>query len=302
MPMERPSLRQLEYFVALATHLNFRKAAEACFVSQPTLSGQIAQLEAMLGMTLFERLPRGAELTKAGTALLVEAKRVLNAADGFLQLAGSFGAPLTGPLRIGVIPTVGPYLLPKILPGVRAAFPDLQIFLREDQTSRLLQQLDVGDLDLLLLAIDIDLGSVAKLPLFSDPFVVAVSGDHEWGQRESIDLADLKDREMLLLDEGHCLRDQILPLCNGEDGDEPVGFRATSLPTITQMVASGLGITLLPELAIEREASATQNLHLIHFGADGPCRSIGLAWRKSSTRTDEFTALGHAMAKAYADS
>ena len=300
--MERPTLRQLEYFVALATHLNFRKAAEASFVSQPTLSGQIAQLEAMLGVTLFERHPRGAELTKAALALLPEAKRTLNSADRFVQVAESVGTPLTGPLRIGVIPTVGPYLLPKIVPAVRKAFPDLQMFLREDTTSRLLQMLDIGDLDLLLLAIDIDLGNVAKLALFSDPFVVAVACDHEWGTLYSIDLENLLERDMLLLDEGHCLRDQILPLCKGENGDEPIGFRATSLATITQMVASGLGITLLPELAIEREASATQNLHLIHFGADGPCRSIGLAWRKSSTRADEFESLGQVMAQAYAAS
>ena len=300
--MERPTLRQLEYFVALATHLNFRKAAEASLVSQPTLSGQIAQLEAMLGVTLFERHPRGAELTKAALALLPEAKRTLNSADRFVQVAESVGTPLTGPLRIGVIPTVGPYLLPKIVPAVRKAFPDLQMFLREDTTSRLLQMLDIGDLDLLLLAIDIDLGNVAKLALFSDPFVVAVACDHEWGTLDSIDLENLLERDMLLLDEGHCLRDQILPLCKGENGDEPIGFRATSLATITQMVASGLGITLLPELAIEREASATQNLHLIHFGADGPCRSIGLAWRKSSTRADEFESLGQVMAQAYAAS
>ena len=271
-------------------------------MSQPTLSGQIAQLEAMLGVTLFERHPRGAELTKAALALLPEAKRTLNSADRFVQVAESVGTPLTGPLRIGVIPTVGPYLLPKIVPAVRKAFPDLQMFLREDTTSRLLQMLDIGDLDLLLLAIDIDLGNVAKLALFSDPFVVAVACDHEWGTLDSIDLENLLERDMLLLDEGHCLRDQILPLCKGENGDEPIGFRATSLATITQMVASGLCITLLPELAIEREASATQNLHLIHFGADGPCRSIGLAWRKSSTRADEFESLGQVMAQAYAAS
>jgi len=298
--MERPSLRQLEYFCALAVHLNFRKAAEATHVSQPTLSGQIAQLEATLGLTLFERNPRGAELTRAGKTLLPEAKRVLNATERLTHVAGSIGAPLTGPLRIGVIPTVGPYLLPRVLPAVREAFPDLQIYLREDQTSRLLEQLDVGDLDLLLLAIDIDLGRVTTQALFSDPFLVAVSKEHEWGARESIELDDLLERDMLLLDEGHCLRDQILPLCKGDDGDEPVGFRATSLATITQMVASGLGITLLPELAVEREASAATNLHLIPFDADGPGRSIGLAWRKSSTRVDEFTALGDAMAKAYA--
>ncbi|MCA8981158.1 MAG: LysR family transcriptional regulator [Planctomycetes bacterium] len=300
--MERPTLRQLEYFVAVAEQLNFSKAAEACHVSQPALSAQIAQLESLLGLPLFERDRRGVQLTAAGEALVGPAQEVLDATDRVTQLAKSQGVPLTGPLRIGTIPTVGPYLLPRVLPQVHEAFPDLQIYLREDTTSRLLQQLDEGQLDLLLLAIDIDLGNVATMPLFSDPFTLAVSDRDELTHAESATLDDLEGRDLLLLDEGHCLREQTLPLCEASGGDELRGFRASSLGTIAQMVAGGLGSTLLPELAVEREAAAAPRLVTLPFGADGPSRSVGLAWRKRCPRGDEFRRLGEVIARAYARS
>jgi len=198
--MERPTLRQLEYFVALADRLSFRKAAESCFVSQPALSAQIAQLEALLGVTLFERDRRGVQLTPAGRELLSGAQETLAACDRFSQLARSCGAPLSGPLRLGVIPTIGAYLLPRVLPAVAEAYPDLQVFLREDMTDRLLEQLEEGKLDLLLLAIDIDLGGVATLPLFSDPFVLAVPAKDELAGAREVALSDLERRSVLLLD------------------------------------------------------------------------------------------------------
>lgn len=300
--MERPTLRQLEYFVAVAERLSFRKAAETCFVTQPSLSAQIAQLEALLGVKLFERDRRGVQLTRAGEALVPGARETLASCDRLCQLAKSFGAPLTGPLRLGVIPTIGPYLLPKVLPAVTASYPELQVFLREDTTARLVEQLEEGKLDLLLLAIDVDLGAVTTRPLFSDPFVLAVpEGDALAGARE-VSLSDLEDRSVLLLDEGHCLREQTLRLCDSAGADELGGFRASSLGTITQMVASGLGITLLPELAVEREAAAVPRLRVIPFGADGPARVVGLAWRSSSPRGDEYRALGETLTTAYARS
>ncbi len=300
--MERPTLRQLEYFVAVAERLSFRKAAESCFVSQPSLSAQIAQLEAVLGVQLFERDRRGVRLTAAGEALVPGAKETLACSDRFGQLAKSFGAPLTGPLRLGVIPTIGPYLLPKVLPAVAASYPELQVFLREDMTARLLEQLEEGKLDLLLLAIDIDLGGVATQPLFSDPFVVAVPENDELASAREVSLSDLEGRSILLLDEGHCFRAQTLPLCDSAGADELGGFRASSLGTITQMVASELGITLLPELAVEREAAAVPGLRVIPFGADGPSRSVGLAWRANSPRADEYRTLGETLTTAYAQS
>lgn len=300
--MERPTLRQLEYFVAVAEKLSFRKAAESCFVSQPSLSAQIAQLESLLGVKLFERDRRRVRLTEAGERLVASARETLGSCDRLGQIARSLGAPLAGPLRLGVIPTIGPYLLPRVLPEVSRAFPELQLFLREEMTGRLLEQLHEGRLDLLLLAIDIELGVVTTQQLFSDPFVLAVPEDHELAGLPEARLADLEASEFLLLDEGHCLREQTLPLCESAGADEVGGFRASSLGTITQMVASGLGITLLPELAIEREAAAVPRLRVIPFGADGPSRAVGLAWRPSSPRSDEYRALGEVITAAYARS
>ena len=300
--MERPTLRQLEYFVSVAERLSFRKAAEACFVSQPALSAQIAQLEALLGVRLFERSGRGVRLTGAGEALAPEAAEALAVCDRFGQLAQSLGAPLTGPLRLGVIPTVGPYLLPTVLPAVSAAYPELRLFLREDLTARLLEQLAAGTLDVLLLAIDVDSEGLTTLPLFSDPFVLAVAEGDDLAASAVVTLSSLESREVLLLDEGHCLRDQTLPLCESAGAEEASGFRGASLGTITQMVAAGLGVTLLPELAVEREASAVRGLRVIPFDAGGPSRAVGLAWRRSSPRGAEFTALGETMARAYAAS
>lgn len=298
--MECPTLRQLGYFVAVAEQLSFSKAAASCFVSQPALSAQIAQLESLLAVQLFERDRRGVRLTAPGAALLQPARDTLASCDRFTQIARSQGAPLTGPLRLGSIPTVGPYLLPQVLPAVYEAFPKLQVFLREDTTDRLLAQLGEGELDVLLLAVDIDLGRVTTWPLFSDPFVLAVSDCDELAGRDVASLDALDGREMLLLDEGHCLREQTLPLCEAAGGDERRGFRASSLGTIAQMVAGGLGVTLLPELAVAREAAATPRLRTIPFGADGPSRSVGLAWREQSPRSEEFRQLGETIARAYA--
>ncbi len=298
--MDRPTLRQLEYFVALAERLNFRRAAEACFVSQPSLSAQIAGLEGTLGVQLFERDRRGVRLTAAGEALVPGARETLAACGRLGQLARSFGAPLTGPLRLGAIPTVGPYLLPRVLPAIARDWPELQVYLREDTTARLLEGLEAGRLDLLLLAIDLDLGSVETMPLFSDPFVVAVPEGDELAGAEEAQPSDLDGRDVLLLEEGHCLRDQALPICTAAGADEMSGFRGTSLGTIAQMVAAGLGVTLLPELAVEREAAAAPGLRTIPFGSDGPSRSIGLAWRASSPREAEFRTLGETLQRAWA--
>ena len=298
--MDRPTLRQLEYFVALAERLNFRRAAEACFVSQPSLSAQIAGLEGTLGVQLFERDRRGVRLTAAGEALVPGARETLAACGRLGQLARSFGAPLTGPLRLGAIPTVGPYLLPRVLPAIARDWPELQVYLREDTTARLLEGLEAGRLDLLLLVIDLDLGSVETMALFSDPFVVAVPEGDELAGADEAQPSDLDGRDVLLLEEGHCLRDQALPICTAAGADEMSGFRGTSLGTIAQMVAAGLGVTLLPELAVEREAAAAPGLRTIPFGSDGPSRSIGLAWRASSPREAEFRTLGETLQRAWA--
>ncbi|MEZ5975407.1 MAG: LysR substrate-binding domain-containing protein [Planctomycetota bacterium] len=298
--MQLPTLRQLEYFSALADTLNFREAAETCLVSQPGLSGQIAQLEATLRVQLFERSKRQVRLTASGQALLPKARRVLAEATGLTELAQSFGSPLTGPLRLGAIPTVGPYLLPRILPAVRAAHPELQLYLREDLTPRLLEQLEAGSLDLLLLATDVPLGPVETYALFSDPFLAAVRKDHPLANQDEVRQEQLLEAEVLLLEEGHCLGDQTLSLCQAP-GKEALGFRSSSLSTIVQMVEGGLGITLLPELAVERELAGAPDLVTVPFPVGGPCREVGLAWRQGSPRAAEFRLLGETITQAYAE-
>ena len=271
-------------------------------MSQPALSAQIAQMEANLGIALFERGKGGVRLTRAGDALVPKVREILSQAEELSQVARSFSAPLTGPLRLGVIPTVGPYLLPTALPAIHEAYPDLQLFLREDLTDRLVTMISAGQLDLLLLAIDVDLAGLESHSLFSDPFHLALGAADPLAERGEVELTDLDGREVLLLDEGHCLREQTATLCEAAGGSELSGYRATSLGTITQMVAGGLGLTLLPELAIAREAAAARGLVTVPFDAEGPARRIGLAWRPSSERADEFRALGAIVAQAYARS
>ena len=300
--MQLPTLRQLEYFSALAETLNFREAAEASQVSQPGLSGQIAQLESILHGKLFERDRKQVRMTRLGETLLPKAREVLANAADLADLARSMGAPLAGPLRLGTIPTVGPYLLPKILPAVRRTYPELSMYLREDLTPHLLDQLERGDLDLLLLAIDVPLGEVDTMPLFSDPFSVLVPKGHAFTSQPEVRLEQLYQVDVLLLEEGHCLGDQTMALCKAPNQSDIAAFRSSSLSTIVQMVAGGLGITLLPEMALEREVSTTPNLTTVPFPPDGPYRQIDLAWRKSSPRAAEFRMIGETMTQAYAQS
>lgn len=296
----RPTLRQLEYLVAVADRLNFREAAESCLVTQPALSSQLQQLEELLSLRLFERDKKRVLPTVAGRALAQRARELLQRTDEFVDLASTFTAPLAGTLRLGVIPTIGPYFLPKVLGAVTERWPLLELYLREDQTERILARLVSGDLDVCLLALDVDLVSgVETLPLFSDPFVFACSDTHALASSESIKISDLSGESVLLLEEGHCLRDQTQPLCRAAGSNERADFRASSLSTLVQMVASGLGVTLLPEVAIGVESRVAERLRTIPFDAEGPSRSVGLAWRKSSPRGEEFHALGQSLLEAY---
>ncbi len=297
-----PTLRQLEYLVALARTLNFREAAEACHVSQPALSAQIQQLEQLLGVQLFERDKRSVRITPAGEALTIRARVVLAGVDDLVGAARAFLEPLVGTLRLGVIPTVAPYLLPAALPAIRAEYPGLRLLLREDQTEHLLERLSSGDLDLLLLALEADLGEVHTEALFSDPFVLATPIDHGLARADGPVAVDaLGDEGILLLEDGHCLRDQALSVCDGAGARELVEFRASSLNTLVQMVAAGEGITLLPSLAVRLETREGRGLATRAFDAPCPARTIGLAWRPGSPRADEFRLLGaHLRAAAEA--
>ena len=285
------SFRQLEYFVAVAEWLSFRAAADACFVTQPGLSAQLKDLERLLGVQLFERSQRTVLLTPAGETLLPLARGILTASGEFVDLARSLTRPLSGTLRLGVIPTVAPYLLPKTLPALRRRYPQLQVRLHEDLTPRLLELLSHGRLDLLLVALEADLGNVSTLALATDPFVVAVPAQHRLAKRKRVTEADIAAEQVLLLDDGHCLRDQALAVCHTSGASEVGDFRASSLNTLVQMVAGGLGITLLPRLSLEVEAPQLSQIVILPFRKPEPSRTIGLVWRTTSPRAHEFQLL-----------
>jgi len=293
--MNLPSVRQLECLVAVAEALNFRQAAEACFITQPALSAQIQQLETVLGLKLFERDRRRVLATAAGSVFAEKARGILAELREFGEAAGAFGEPLSGTLRLGVIPTVAPYVLPRALKEVRRRHPRLRLLLKEGQTARLMELLLEGSLDLVLLALEADLGEVETLSLFVDPFVLAVPTGHRLESRKRVGEKDLFDEQVLLLDDGHCLRDQALPICDRAGACEFGDFRASSLTTLVQMVSGGVGVTLLPEMSLKVEAGRERRLKLIPFGAKKPSRTIGLAWRPSSVRKPEFHLLGQAI-------
>lgn len=290
----KPTIRQLEYLVAVADEGGFQRAADACGVSQPGLSAQIRELERILEVRLFERRGRRSLPTAAGEALLPRARAVLETTDDLLGAARGFGEPLTGTLRLGVIPTVAPYLLPQALPAVRRHHPHLRLLLREDPTARLVDQLERGELDVLLLALEAPLGDCVVQPLLRDPFWLAVRSDHRLARRRRVRESDLADEPVLLLDDGHCLRDQALAVCGRAGASELGDFRASSLPTLVQMVANGVGVTLLPELA----GPCPDPVVLRPFVRPAPQRTIGLAWRRTSPRADEFRLLGARLRSA----
>lgn len=295
--MTRITLKQLRYFEALATHLHFGRAAEACAVSQPALSMQIQDLEAELGGALVERRHSGVTLTAAGREVAERARCILGDVRDLVDGARHRGKALSGPLHLGVIPTVAPYLLPALLPRLAAEFPALELHLHETQTAVLLAELDAHKLDVLLLALPVEVPGVETMPLFEDRFVLAVPPDCDAdGGGAVTPAADIIARErLLLLDEGHCLRDQALSYCRTRNGAAMQTFGASSLATIVRMVATGHGVTLLPEIALAAEARAG-DVRLMRFAAPEPSRTLGLAWRASSPRRRDFEALGGVIA------
>ena len=292
--MHRPTLRQLEYVVAIADHGSFGAAARACHVTQPGLSSQIQQVEHLLGATLFERDRRKVLVTRVGEEIVARARDVLLRVDHMVEASEALERPFSGEIALGVIPTVAPYLLPEVLPRARVRYPDLRFRLHEGQTHELLALLDRGELDLLLLALEADLGNVATASLFEDPFVLAVPEGHRLAKRRSVTEGGLAGEPMLLLTDGHCLRDQALSLCTQAGVREASDFRASSLPTLVQMVAGGAGMTLLPSLSLAVEGK-TPGISVVRFRKPAPHRTIGVAWRPSSPRAGEFEELGAAL-------
>ena len=289
------NLRDLRYFVALADTRHFGKAAERSFVSQPTLSAQIKKLETYLGVQLIERQPRKVTLTETGAKILPLARRIVQESDEIVSTARNEHDPLSGKLKVGLIPTIGPYLLPLLARKLRKRLPRLKLMLYEYQTQPLLDKLRAGDIDLGILALPVPLDGLEARPLYLESFTLAVPTDSPLAKRANIKLDDLNGETLLLLEDGHCLRDQALDVCSRIDVKESEDYRATSLETLRQMVAAGLGITLLPELATRGPFGSGHGLAVKQFARPVPSRSVGAVWRKSTARTAAITAVCDAI-------
>lgn len=281
------NIRDLEYLVALAEHKHFRRAADACHVSQPTLSGQIRKLEDELGIILLERTSRKVLFTQSGLLLVNQAKTVLREVKVLKEMASNQGKEMTGPLHIGVIPTVGPYLLPYIMPVIKEAFPELELFLYEAQTQQLMEQLETGHLDCAVVASVRETESFIEVPIFNEKMLLAVSDNHPWATESSIKMSKLNGLEILMLDDGHCLRDQTMGYCFSAGAKENSHFQATSLETLRNMVAANAGMTLMPELAVMNEGART-GVKYIPCHSPEPIRTISLIYRPGSPLRNRY--------------
>ncbi len=296
--MERPTVRQLEALVAVADHGSFRRAATSLGISQPALSAHVQTAEDVLGVQVFERDRRSVLVTPAGEEVVGRARIALESVDAVLDAARRRAEPLVGPLRLGVIPTIAPYWLPPLLPAVRKRFPKLELILREDQTNRLLAQLVAGQIDVAFLALPVP-GDVTTATIVRESFLLAAPrGAELLHRRGKLSERDLEDQTVLLLEDGHCLRDQALAVCERGGAVESMEVRATSLPTLVQMVAGGLGVTLLPEAAADALVQPRGPVEVAELGKPPPGRPLGLAWRTSSARLREFRLLADVMSEA----
>lgn len=292
---QTPTLRQLRYFLAVAETLSFSKAASSCNVTQSTLSGGLQDLEKILDEKLFERTSRDVALTPTGRDLLPAARDLISKAEDFVQKAHHNRPPLSSSLTLGVIPTIAPYLLPDLLPGLQSEFPQLDLHLREDLTGRLLGDLEKSNIDAVLMAFPYEADTLETKMLWEEPFFL-VSAGAQMTHTEKANLQDLDHQDVLLLDDGHCLRDHAIAACRLKSSAQRKTFGATSLPTLIQMVQHGYGVTLLPAMAINPK-TMPQGLSIQRFATPQPTRTIGLAWRKGSPRAAEFGVLGDFVVK-----
>lgn len=292
-----PTLRQLKYLVTLNETHHFGQAAERCLVTQPTLSSGIQELEDLLGVKLFERNKRKVIPTVIGVEMSERAKLILQQTEDIVELSHRGSEPLSGTLRLGAIPTIGPFLLPKVLPELRKNYPNLKLFLREDQTARLLEQLSNGSLDVLVLALPYDIDRAKFKIVGDDPFYVAMPKGHPLAKRKVIHQSDIINEEILLLEEGHCLREHALAACSLSAGKAKDEVKGTSLYTLVQMVASGFGITFVPSMAIGSDILNSSDVVTVPLDTASKPRQIGLVWRRTSTRDKEFNILAQMFTK-----
>jgi LysR family hydrogen peroxide-inducible transcriptional activator len=285
-----PSLKQLEYLAALVETQHFAQAAERCNVTPSTLSAGIRDLEGVLGVAVAERTKRTVLITPIGQAIAERARELLRDAEDVMALASTQREPMTGEIRLGAIPTISPFVLPRALPTVEAKYPQLRLYLREEQTAVLLSRLRDGELDVALVALPYDTENLVVSILFDDAFLFACHADHPLAQHKLIKNDDLLDQPLLLLEEGHCLRGHALDACRLHSSHARAQFEATSLQTLIQMVASGIGVTLLPQMAVDAGIASMGKIRLIPLQIPAS-RQIGLVWRRSSPRVSEFELL-----------
>lgn len=295
--MNLPTVKQLRYFVALETYGHFGRAAEACFVSQSAFSTAIRELESTLEVQLVDRTNKNVTVTHIGKQLAIEARRCLRDIESLVELARSNQQPLTGELRIGVIPTIAPFLLPEILPKLRAEFPRLKLYLTEDITQRIYERLMDGELDLIILALPYALRNAEVQPLFRDRFYLACREDTQHLNPSYYEIEKLEPETVLLLEDGHCLRDHALSACHLQDIEKISRFAASSLLTLVQMLDADLGVSYLPEMVIGSPLLAGTAVKLWPITEDS-YREVGLAWRRGSAREQEFLQLGEAIRTA----
>ncbi len=293
----QPTLRQLRYLCAIGEHLHFGKAAQACHVSQSTLSTALQELESNLGVSLVERTHKSIIITRIGEEIIARGERILSDVEDLMAAADASRTPFSGEMRIGVIPTIAPYVLPDLLGELRDRYPDFKLFIREDLSEHLTRALETGELDLLLLALPYRAERVETEHLFYDEFLLACDPSHPLTERPSICTQDLAGSELLLLEDGHCLRDHALEACRLSLKDVSVPYHATSLNTIVQMVASRIGITLIPKMAVDKQILSGTNICVRRLNDTNVHRSIGLMWRHKSPRASEFRLFGDMVRK-----
>ena len=296
-----PTLRQLQYLKLLVEHGGFGKAAEAAHVTQPTLSAGIQELEKILGGPVVDRARSGLILTAVGEAALAKARVILNEADELVQAARSAGQPLTGRFRLGVIPTIAPFLLPRALPLLRSRFPDLRLYLREDLTQRLITALKSGHLEAALIALPFDMTGLDSAHVAEDEILAALPAGHPLAHQDRTRPSELEDEDLILLEDGHCLRDHALAACGlrpPRQSDSEATFVATSLPTLVQMVGSGLGVTFLPSMAVSAGLTDGTSIEIRPLQAANPSREIVVAWRSGSIRGAEGRLLAETLRAA----
>lgn len=301
MGNHQPTLKQLQYLVALHAHGHFGRAAEACFVTQSTLSAGIRELESLIGVTLVERTRRVVRFTPLGERVARKAQRILRETEEIADMVRAAGKPLSGELRLGVIPTIAPFLLPTLLPRLRREWPDLKLFLREETSAAACDALHRGQLDCVLLALPYACGDVDHAPLFDDRLLVAFPPGEAAGLGETVRPAAINEQRLLLLEDGHCLKDHALSACNRPELRADAAILGTSLHTLVQMVDNGLGMTMVPQMAVDAGILAGTGVEARPLDADHPSRRIALVWRRGSPRRKEFELLAEALRTAGAE-